>query len=307
MSRAWAVRVASLLDRGIESAVFLLRRGWCRLRSEPLTTVVELEWRLGDEVMALPSFEALARVGPRQRLVARVRHPELLQDNPHVHAVNPLSVAASRWLVLRGERPGVARRRLLEERLGLSLEGLEPRLYLSDDELAEPVHPLLAPGAAPRVVVHPSASQPAKRWPDERWQALASELMRRGLRLVEVGTGPARLPMIESLAGRTTVRELARALAQADVVVGDDSGPLHVALAVGTPVVGLFGATRPELLYAPGSELGAVTSTAGCRFCWSRWELAYPSGTCPLPRHECMEAIRVSEVVEAVLALVGTA
>jgi hypothetical protein len=72
-------------------------------------------------------------------------------------------------------------------------------------------------------------------------------------------------------------------------------------------VVGVFGATRPELLYPPQAPLTALTASADCRFCWSRWELAYPSGVCPQPEHACMLSIRVEDVLTAVLQRVEAA
>ena len=68
-----------------------------------------------------------------------------------------------------------------------------------------------------------------------------------------------------------------------------------------SPVVGVFGATDPELLFPPGAPLRAVTSPAGCRFCWPRRTLAWPDGACPLERHECMAAITTREVARAIL------
>jgi len=157
-------------------------------------------------------------------------------------------------------------------------------------------------GGGPRVLVHARASQACKHWPDARWRELATRLVKHGCRVVEVGVGRPVLEAADSLVGRTSVRELARFLAQAEVVVGDDSGPLHLALAVGTRVVGIFGATRADLLYVSAPLFTPLTTEAECRFCWSRWELAYPSGACPRPRHECMEGVAVATVADAVLA-----
>ena len=67
------------LDRAIEAGARLARRAGARLAGRPLTTVIELDWRLGDEVMSLPAFEAYKRAHPGERLIARLRHPELLE------------------------------------------------------------------------------------------------------------------------------------------------------------------------------------------------------------------------------------
>jgi ADP-heptose:LPS heptosyltransferase len=148
--------------------------------------------------------------------------------------------------------------------------------------------------------VHAASTQPCKSWPRARWRELARGLARDGYGIIEVGRGHAPLGVGADAIGRTDVRTLCRVLAQVDLVVGEDSGPLHLALAVGTAAVGLFGPTDPALLYPPGAPLAAVTTSAGCRSCWPLRVLAYPSGLCPLERHECMEAIAVGAVRAAV-------
>lgn len=103
------------------------------------------------------------------------------------------------------------------------------------------------------VVMHPGASDPRRRWPEERFVELAMLLGQEGRRVVLIGDGPdARLAdriaastggaggLVESLGGRLDLAELAGLLAAADVVVGNDSGPRHLAQAVGTATVGVF-------------------------------------------------------------------
>ncbi len=97
------------------------------------------------------------------------------------------------------------------------------------------------------------ASTPDKTWPLSHWKALLGELEVRELTPVLLG-GPgaeaeaaAQLatPACVNLAGKTKLPELAQALARCSVVIGADTGPLHLAVAVGTPVIGLYGVTDP--------------------------------------------------------------
>jgi heptosyltransferase I len=112
-------------------------------------------------------------------------------------------------------------------------------------------------GAAPReknwVGCIIGASTPDKTWPQERWKALIAQLEARGLQPVLLG-GPgaeaeaaAQLatPACLNLAGKTKLPELAQTLARCAVVIGADTGPLHLAVAVATPVIGLYGVTDP--------------------------------------------------------------
>ncbi len=109
---------------------------------------------------------------------------------------------------------------------------------------------------APRIALNVGASRAYKRWPAERWQAVAQSLAACGRGLVFIGdNNDAEIvtPLVASLqgacvdlAGKTTLRELAAVLACCDLLVTADTGPMHLAVAVGTPVVALFGATDPQ-------------------------------------------------------------
>ncbi len=108
----------------------------------------------------------------------------------------------------------------------------------------------LLPGEGPWVALHAGASDPRRRWPARRFAALAGELTAAGARPVLVG-GPgdaevssavseAATGQVTDLTGRTDLGGLAAVLERCAVVVANDSGPLHLARAVGTATVGLY-------------------------------------------------------------------
>lgn len=109
----------------------------------------------------------------------------------------------------------------------------------------------------PRIALSVGASRAYKRWPAENWAALADALVERGSGLVFVGDArdAQTIATVKSqmmrpsettdLSGKTDLRQLASVLAACDLVVSGDSGPVHLAVAVGTPVIALFGATNP--------------------------------------------------------------
>lgn len=118
---------------------------------------------------------------------------------------------------------------------------------------------LLPPGVAPLLVVHPGATDPRRRWPAERFASVAASAASAGARVVIVGDASesslaesilerarsalllrAQLEAVVSLAGRLSIGELAGVLAQAQVVLANDSGPRHLAHAVGAPTVGVY-------------------------------------------------------------------
>jgi len=107
----------------------------------------------------------------------------------------------------------------------------------------------------PRIALNIGASRAYKRWPTDRWLDVAMELDSSGQSLVFVGDkndaeivtqiAPKLSGKSVNLAGKTTLRELASVLASCDLLVTGDTGPMHLAVAVGTPVIALFGATDP--------------------------------------------------------------
>ena len=107
------------------------------------------------------------------------------------------------------------------------------------------------------VVINPGASWASKRWNNERFGSVGSWLFRhKGLRSVLTWAGSEEQAMVEEIAAfdpdafviapSTDLPQLAAMLSLADMLIGCDTGPLHIAAAVGTPCVGLYGTTRPQ-------------------------------------------------------------
>jgi ADP-heptose:LPS heptosyltransferase len=152
----------------------------------------------------------------------------------------------------------------------------------------------------PYVVVHPGASVPARAWSPERNAALVEALVLAGRRVLVTG-GPAETGLTQVVAGEhgvdlggaTSMAELAEVLAGADCVVVGNTGPAHLAAAVGTPVVSLFAPTVPAARWrpwhVPHELLHVEVPCAGCR-----------ARACPVPGHPCLEGVGIGEVVAAV-------
>lgn len=146
----------------------------------------------------------------------------------------------------------------------------------------------------------------SKLWPAVRLGALAVALEGRGVPTVFLG-GASAMPLlaaveastgrpVRSLVGRDRPALLPALLAELGVLVAPDSGPAHVAAAVGVPVVALFGPTDPRLTAPVGDRHAAVWAKPACAPC-------FLSG-CPID-HRCMEAIDVDDVLRAVLERLG--
>jgi ADP-heptose:LPS heptosyltransferase len=137
--------------------------------------------------------------------------------------------------------------------LGFDVPPTAPRLTVTRAERAAIRSRLAGLGlesGRPFAVVHPFGSTPRQWWPAERVAELVGELQRHDLRAVLAGgadTRPARVsgPVVDTR-GALSVRELMAVLAEASLVVSTDSGPFHLAGSLGTPLIGLFRARRPE-------------------------------------------------------------
>ena len=150
------------------------------------------------------------------------------------------------------------------------------------------------------VVLHPGTSVSARAWSTSRWAHTARQLHRQGVRVVVTG-GPDEAPLTRTVAGgvgsdlggRTTLPQLADVLDRADAVVVANTGPAHLAAAVGTRVVSLFAPTVPAARWAPyGVPLELLgDQQAPCR--------GTRATRCPVPGHPCLAAVRPDDVLAA--------
>ena len=171
-------------------------------------------------------------------------------------------------------------------------------------------HSLPAPDLGPEryVVLHPGASAPARRYPLQHWIALAAELSAAGRRVVVTGSAdevaltaavasvPAEAPIVD-LGGRLDLPQLAGVLAGADVLVAANTGPAHLAAAVGTPVVSLFAPVVPSTRWAP---YGVPCVLLGDQAAPCRHTRAVD---CPVDGHPCLSTVDAVTAAQAVQKL----
>jgi ADP-heptose:LPS heptosyltransferase len=200
----------------------------------------------------------------------------------------------------------------LAEAAGFRLPAGDDRRLRVQGPLPDASGLLGGPAAEPYVVLHPGTSVPARAWPVERYAETARALTVAGSRVVVTGapserdltaaTAAGALPgAAVDLGGRTDLRELAAVLAGADAVVVGNTGPAHLAAAVGTPVVSLFAPTVPAVRWAPYGVPGVLLGDqqAPCRDSRAR--------TCPVPGHPCLSQVTPDDVVAALRRLSGSA
>ncbi len=153
------------------------------------------------------------------------------------------------------------------------------------------------------IAVAPGARWASKRWPAELLAALLDRLHADGLPVCVLLGGPddrtcvsaitaaAHVPLVD-LVGRTSLRELCAVLAGATLVVCHDSGPMHLAAALGRPLVALFGPTSAARTGPHGDRARVVSLKLPCAPCYAR--------ECPLGHHACLRELDVERVVTAV-------
>jgi ADP-heptose:LPS heptosyltransferase len=158
----------------------------------------------------------------------------------------------------------------------------------------------------PYVVLAPTASVPARSLGDLASRRIADRLAADGWTVVVTGapTGPAPSRRVVprggvDLVGQTTLAELAQVLAGARCAIAVNSGPGHLAAAVGTPVVSLFAPVVPPERWAPW---GVPSEVLGDRLVACHGSRAR---TCPVPGHPCLDGIDPGDVAAAVVRLVG--
>lgn len=157
------------------------------------------------------------------------------------------------------------------------------------------------------VIIHPGAGTAVKRWENERWATVADSLAYELDATIVLTGGDHELPLAREIAqhmrtpvcfvvGDTEVGQLAALYERALLVLGPDSGPLHLAVAVGTPTVALFGPADPVEFgpWGPAEKHRVLTSNIGCRPCrvldWSGDDLAL---------HPCVREISIGQVLQA--------
>ncbi|HEX2089444.1 MAG TPA: lipopolysaccharide heptosyltransferase II [Actinomycetota bacterium] len=156
------------------------------------------------------------------------------------------------------------------------------------------------------VIIHPGASAPSRRYPAESYLAVAARLRALGYEIVFTGT-EEEAPLVErirkdmgvpshSLVGQLAVAELGGVLAQASVLITNNTGPVHIASALGTPVVDLYALTNPQ--HAPwGTPSRVLSHDVPCKYCYK--------SVCPEGHHNCLRLVTPDQVIQATRELLA--
>lgn len=197
------------------------------------------------------------------------------------------------------------------EQVGMIPADRQPRLAIAHHAAPRAMQAVAAirVQGRPLIAIHIGPSWPVREWGKGCWAELADRLRARfGAVVVQLGvdantgTGPCVAPRITGTAdwvGKWSLAESVAAIAQMDLLIGIDSGLLHISGAVGTPCIGLFGAVDGRLRLPPKTPSRAVTGNVPCLGCHHTVPPGHWRTGCP---HDiaCMKAIAPGEVLAAV-------
>jgi heptosyltransferase III len=194
--------------------------------------------------------------------------------------------------------------------MNIQANSRNPQLWLSLEEANSADQLLDQLGilrSQPYVILQPGARYWFKTWPTERFAELADELTAQYGCQVLIGGSAQDIDLAQQIrqtaksspvimAGRTTVKQFAAIAKQSALFVGSDSGAMHIAAAMGTPVVALFGPSSPHEWGPRGGPVEILYKDLDCRSCF------HP--TCTRGEENCMKLIGVEEVCAAARRMV---
>jgi ADP-heptose:LPS heptosyltransferase len=199
--------------------------------------------------------------------------------------------------------------RAVEELVGQPLARGQLRYFLGPNDLAQAGEILTAAGvdaSKPIVGMSPGANWETKRWPAERFGGLATRVSDRGFQVVVVGNGSEadlgrRVREVEpraiDLTGRLALQPLGGFIARCAAFVANDSGPMHMARALGVPTLALFGSTPAQFDFSGHEVIESAAPCAPCSF--------YGRPICPLGHFDCMMGIQVENAWKSLERLLG--
>jgi len=276
-----------------------------------------------DRVLALDGQRSLAGVAAELR-ASRYTHLLDLHDSVRSRALRLLVPGqwntypkhrVARTLLIHTKRDHYAEHRPVAERyfaaartLDVVPDGDPPDLFLAPEaqrEVADWFAAAPLDAGRPTIALAPGAAHATKRWPVEHWRTLLARLTEAGFQAVILGghedqaiaasvvEGAA--SGVRNVAGRFGLQGTAALLRRTAALVSGDTGVMHMATAVGTPVVALFGPTVRAFGFFPYTDKARVVELdLGCRPCSSKG-----GPQCPLGHHHCLRQIGPDTVYQA--------
>ena len=299
---------ARLVSRGVGKVRRMARAVRCALKravGRPIRIHLENRWRLGDEILALPFYQLVKEHFPDSTLTASVNYPELLQDTWVRADSSRTEFDCDRFIFCRSNTGSRSRLEHLCELHRIPYREIEPQLPVPKQELPGN----FSAGETERIAYSCGAGWACRAMPARLFQDLAAALSsaRPGLAYVELGKGCDSAGVGSSFIDRLSIAQTAVALSRCALYIGQDSGLAHLAMAVGTPALVLFGPVDPALAFGRRRLLHPMRTSAPCGACWTAGRMRTP-GVCPIGveslrpgDYPCMGAFGAKSIVQYIL------
>jgi ADP-heptose:LPS heptosyltransferase len=266
---------------------------------------------LGDVLMCTPVLRELKRRNPNCHIRFYTQFGALVNGLTYIDEVLPYDQKTAGALYISYEEsvpPEVHLSRIMGDSVGLNIIDTRPDCIARGD-LVEGYRQLLAHLPRPHIVFlrRSSAWTPNKNWPDPNWVALIASLASNAT-VIEIGQEETAAGAINNgnyvdMRSKTSLEELAALVAACDLYTGPVSGPMHIAVAVGTPCVTICGGYESprglEHLTSLKSTTNVILSSdLPCSPCWLR-------EPCPIGL-KCLTSITPAQVQRAIASVLST-
>ena len=200
--------------------------------------------------------------------------------------------------------------------LGIETDDSSLKIWLKNDDERFALSFLKSEGIKKEdllITIHPGSGGPhellgrSKIWPEAKFASLCDRLIENCDAKVCIVGGSRELEAVEKIAAqmenepviavnKSSITQTAAIIKRADLHIGNDSGPMHIAVAVGTPVIALFGPTDPKVVGPRGEDDIIIKKEISCSPCWNH----FGARKLDCDRPICIEAIEVEDVIEGV-------
>jgi len=259
---------------------------------------------LGDVLLCTPALRELKRQNPSCAIRFFTDFVPLLKGLPYLDEVRPMAAAPAKVHQLGYEGctpPQGHLAKIIGDQLGVDVTDVKPDCVI-DPAFAASYSGLLQAFPKPHVIIlrRASAWTPNKDWPHEYWNVVVEEVSRMGT-AIEIGSvasesAPPSGSYLD-LRQKTSLEQLAALISIADLYIGPVSGPMHIAAAMATPAVVIYGGFESPVGLRGYRNQISLYSPLSCAPCWRKEE-------CPYGR-KCLTMIEPSQVLEAARELVS--
>jgi ADP-heptose:LPS heptosyltransferase len=262
---------------------------------KPKPIIIRAKNHLGDVICAEPAIRNIKAHFPNRPIKLYCKFPELFRGHPDIDYAGPVNEC---------KRPDYD----LKVRRGSHLtDWLAPDLSWKVSKLPylpirENIDLFGIDFSRPSVVISTRTHAVHKRWNKEKWIEVVSWLRSLGYQTIQVGVDERNCHCDINLVNKTTLPQLAEICRKSKLYVGIDAGVQHLAVAVGTPAIVLFGPADPDTVIHPGWTY-AVQSKQ-CQDCWTAERMGRE---CPKGNAACMFGITVDQVKSTIMQAIKEA